>query len=51
MNRQKLWNADSVWLLVSRSELSDSASMAWATREAWSGLSRVTVYQLTWPLM
>ncbi len=45
------WNADSVWLLVSWSELAEIASIAWATREAWSALSSVTVYQLTWFLM
>ncbi|MCY1459308.1 hypothetical protein D9M71_767740 [compost metagenome] len=45
------WNADSVWVLVSWSELAEIASMAWATREEWSGLSRVTVNQLTWFLM
>ncbi|KAG1307841.1 hypothetical protein G6F62_015152 [Rhizopus arrhizus] len=45
------WNADSVWVLVSWSELAEIASMACATREEWSGLSSVTVYQLTWVVM
>ena len=45
------WNADSVWLLVSWSELADSASIAWATREACAGSSRVAVNQLTLLLM
>ncbi|MCW0417451.1 hypothetical protein NB689_003205 [Xanthomonas sacchari] len=45
------WNADSVCDLVSWSELADSASIACATREACSGLSSRTVYQLTRPLM
>ena len=41
------WKADSVWVLVSWSELAEIASIACATREEWSGLSSVTVYQLT----
>ncbi|MNT26814.1 hypothetical protein D3C72_1624090 [compost metagenome] len=36
-------NAASVCDLVSRSELSDSASIAWATREACAGSSSCTV--------
>ena len=43
-------NACSVWVLVSRSEFSESASMERATRVAWSALSSRTMYQPTWPL-
>ena len=43
--------ACSVIVRVSWSELAEIASIACATREEWSGLCSVTVYQLTWFLM
>ena len=49
LHPRSAWRACSVWVLVSWSELADSASIALATRSAWLTSATRLTYQPTWP--